>query len=284
MSCILTVKLIDMPTQLPPNMSIGAILPREDPRDALCLSPSLTSTLDSSTKSSAHAILSSLPAGSLIGTSSLRRQAQLKRAHPHLNFADCRGNVPTRLRKLDDPKSFTDQEVPEFAALILAAAGLIRLDLGHRITAFLSKKEGGVMHAVGQGAIGVEIREDDKGTAKLLSTLSCWKTERACIAERSLMRTLEGGCSVPIGVETEWASPASPEDGEGGDMLLMRGTVVSIDGSEAVEAEEKAIVKTRQEADAFGREVARVLVERGAEKILKNITLNRTIIEEQGQA
>jgi hydroxymethylbilane synthase len=151
----------------------------------------------------------------------------------------------------------------------------LRLGSGDRITAYLSKKEGGVMHAVGQGAIGVEIREDDKKTAALLSTLSCWKTERACIAERSLMRTLEGGCSVPIGAETEWTSE---------DELLMRGTVVSIDGSEAVEAEQKAVVKTREEADAFGREVARVLVEQGAEKILKNITLNRTIIEEQGQA
>lgn len=264
-----------MPTQLPPNMAIGAILPREDPRDALCLSLPLTESLAATSTGSAHEILSTLPAGSLIGTSSLRRQAQLKRAHPHLTFADCRGNVPTRLRKLDDPKSFTDQEVPEFAALILAAAGLIRLDLGHRITASLSKKEGGVMHAVGQGAIGVEIREDDKETAALLGTLSCWKTERACIAERSLMRTLEGGCSVPIGVETEWTAE---------DELLMRGTVVSIDGSEAVESEHKGLVKTREEADAFGREVARQLVDQGADKILKNITLNRTIIEEQGQA
>jgi hydroxymethylbilane synthase len=262
-------------------MSIGAILPREDPRDALCLSPSFSS-LPASTSGSAHEILSSLPAGSLIGTSSLRRQAQLKRAHPHLTFADCRGNVPTRLRKLDDPQSFLTpaeggqaQEVPAYAALILAAAGLLRLDLGHRITAYLSKEQGGVMHAVGQGAIGVEIREDDKKTAELLSTLSCWKTERACIAERSLMRTLEGGCSVPIGVETEWIRE---------DELLMRGIVVSIDGSEAVEAEEIAMVKTREEADAFGREVARMLVERGAEKILRNITLNRTIIDEQGKA
>lgn len=131
------------------------------------------------------------------------------------------------------------------------------------------------MHAVGQGAIGVEIREDDKKTAELLSTLSCWKTERACIAERSLMRTLEGGCSVPIGVETEWTRE---------DELLMRGIVVSIDGSEAVEAEESAMVKTKEEADAFGREVARMLVGKGAEKILKNITLNRTIIDEQGKA
>ncbi|TID18705.1 porphobilinogen deaminase [Venturia nashicola] len=267
--------LKDMPTQLPPNMAIGAILPREDPRDALCLSLPLTKSLPAASSGSAHEILSTLPAGSLIGTSSLRRQAQLKRAHPHLTFADCRGNVPTRLRKLDDPKSFTDQDVPEFAALILAAAGLIRLELGHRITASLSKKEGGVMHAVGQGAIGVEIRKDDKQTAALLSTLSCWKTERACIAERSLMRTLEGGCSVPIGVETEWTAE---------DELLMRGTVVSIDGSEAVESEHKASVKSREEADAFGREVARQLVDQGADKILKNITLNRTIIEEQGQA
>jgi len=89
------------------------------------------------------------------------------------------------------------------------------------------------------------------------------------------MRTLEGGCSVPIGVETQWPTE---------DTLLMRAIVVSIDGSEAVETEEKAVVKTKEEADTLGREVARVLIEKGAEKILKNITLNRQIIEAQGQA
>src|ERR1700712_472229 len=121
-----------MPTTLPPGLILGAILPREDPRHLLFLkthSPYPTT-------SSAADILKSLPPGSIIGTSSLRRIAQLKRLHPHLVFANCRGNVPTRLRKIDDPESFTDQKVPNFTALVVAAAGLIRLGLGDRISAF----------------------------------------------------------------------------------------------------------------------------------------------------
>jgi hydroxymethylbilane synthase len=264
---------IDMPTQLPPNLHIGAIFPREDPRDALVLPPSASSSQE---KKNAHDILSAFPKGSLIGTSSLRRSAQLRRAYPHLSFADVRGNVPTRLKKLDDPKSFLpEQEVPEFAAIILAAAGLMRLDLGDRITALLSKEEGGCMYAVGQGAIGVESRVGDERVGAMLSKLGCWKTERACLAERSLMRTLEGGCSVPIGVETTW-----PKE----DSLLLKAMVVSIDGSEAVEAEVTASVKSREDAETLGREVAKVLVEKGAGDILGKIVLNRKIIAEQGEA
>jgi hydroxymethylbilane synthase len=263
----------DMPTQLPPNLHIGAIFPREDPRDALVLPPSTNGT---SSSKSAHEILSSLPKDSIIGTSSLRRSAQLRRAYPHLSFADVRGNVPTRLRKLDDPESFLpDQEVPKFAGIILAAAGLVRLDLGDRITAFLSKEEGGCLYAVGQGAIGVESRVGDERISSLLSKLGCWKTERACLAERSLMRTLEGGCSVPIGVETEW-----PEE----DSLLLRAVVVSLDGSESVETSVTQSVKSREDSEALGREVARVLVEKGAGEILKKIVLNRKVVAEQGEA
>jgi hydroxymethylbilane synthase len=260
-----------MPTQLPPNLHIGAIFPRADPRDALVLPPS------SHTQSkNAHEILSSLPKGSLIGTSSLRRSAQLRRIYPNLAFADVRGNVPTRLKKLDDPKSFLpEQEIPQFAAIILAAAGLVRLDLGGRITAYLSKEQGGCLYAVGQGAIGVESRSNDPHINSILSKLGCWKTERACLAERSLMRTLEGGCSVPIGVESEW-----PEE----DSLLLRAVVVSLDGSEAVEAEVKMTVKSREDSEALGREVAKVRVEKGAGDILGKIVLNRKIIAEQGEA
>jgi hydroxymethylbilane synthase len=264
----------DMPTQLPATLSIGAIFPREDPRDALVVSPSLAPTLTAA--QSAHDILNDLPKGSIIGTSSLRRSAQLRRAYPHLAFADVRGNVPTRLRKLDDPTSFLpEQEVPQFAALILAAAGLTRLDLGDRITRLLSKKEGGCLHAVGQGAIGVEIRTRDAATKTLLANLGCWDTTRACLAERSLMRTLEGGCSVPIGVESEWHEK---------DSLLLRAVVVSLDGSEAVEAEATLVIKTEEDAEAMGREVARLLVEKGAGDILEKIVLNRKIIAEQGEA
>jgi hydroxymethylbilane synthase len=268
---MLTVVVIDMPTQLPPNLHIGAIFPRADPRDALVLPPS-THTQNKT----AHEILSSLPKGSLIGTSSLRRTAQLRRAYPNLSFADVRGNVPTRLKKLDDPASFLpEQEVPQFAAIILAAAGLTRLDLGGRITAYLSKKEGGCLYAVGQGAIGVESRSNDPRINSILSELSCRKTELACFAERSLLRTLEGGCSVPIGVETEW-----PEEGS----LLMRAVVVSLDGSEIVDAEVTMSVKSKEDSEELGRELAKALVEKGAGDILGKIVLNRKIIAEQGEA
>jgi len=168
-----------------------------------------------------------------------------------------------------------------FSGIILAVAGLVRLGLEGRITAFLSKREGGCMHAVGQGAIGVEVRDGDEKTQRLMEKVGCWRTERACLAERSLMRTLEGGCSVPIGVETEWTGA----DGEeGGDELVLRAVVVSLEGDEAVEAEEKRTVKSKEDADELGRETARVLVERGAAKILKKINLNRKIIAEQGDA
>ncbi|KAF1991308.1 porphobilinogen deaminase [Aulographum hederae CBS 113979] len=264
--------LKDVPTQLPPNLTLGAIFPREDPRDALVIKSSLAHMYNS---------LSQLPEGSVIGTSSLRRTAQLKRTYPHLRFDDMRGNVGTRLSKLDAEDS-------QFAGLILAAAGLIRLDYGDRISAFLSKNEGGMLYAVGQGAIGVEIRRGDEKVAKLLEKVGCERTTMACLAERSLMRTLEGGCSVPIGVETEWVQ-RTKGDGSGEEVveaeeLLMRAMVISLDGQEAVETEQKATMKTREDADAFGREVARVLVELGAGKILEKINLDRGIVEAQGNA
>ncbi|KAH8148453.1 uncharacterized protein LAJ45_07555 [Morchella importuna] len=241
--------LKDMPTQLPLHCTIGAILPREDPRDALVMKAS-----------SPHTTLASLPAGSTIGTSSVRRSAQLARSHPHLTFQDVRGNVGTRLAKLDDPSS-------PYAALILASAGLIRLGLSDRITAPLESPV--LLHAVGQGALGVEVREGDQEVDVLLAPLRDVKTALACRAERSLMRTLEGGCSVPIGVETAW---------EGG-VLKMKGIVVSLDGAEAVDFDGEMEVTEEEEAEEMGRVVARGLVEKGAEEILKKINLNREIVD-----
>lgn len=297
----------DMPTQLPTEMSIGCIFPREDARDALVVKPGHPYTS-----------LATLPTGATIGTSSVRRSAQLKRLFPHLNFADVRGNVGTRLAKLDAPDG-------QYTALVLAAAGLLRLGMEDRITAYLSKKDGGILHAVGQGAIGIEVRSDDEEAKKLLAKVGCEYTTLACLAERSLMRTLEGGCSVPIGVETEWvtkktslattvgtgvgvgAKPAADYDkltgvavsgrtgleqsgeehGEGEDKtgeLIMRALVVSLNGEESVETEMRRRIETREQADEFGWDVARKLVELGAEKILHEINLNRKIIEQGGDA
>lgn len=296
-----------MPTQLPSSLSIGCIFPREDARDALVVKPGLP-----------YASLASLPSGAVIGTSSVRRSAQLKRLYPHLSFADVRGNVGTRLAKLDAPDG-------QYTALILAAAGLLRLGMQDRITAYLSKSSGGIMHAVGQGALGIEIRSDDKATHELLSKVGDELTTLACLAERSLMRTLEGGCSVPIGVETEWltkkvslsttvgsgvgvgAKPAADYDkltgkavsgrtglsqsGEhenSGDEytgeLVMRAIVVSLEGDKHVEVELIRRIESREAADEFGWDVARKLVEGGADKILEDINLNRKIIDEQGDA
>ncbi|KAI9790316.1 MAG: porphobilinogen deaminase [Piccolia ochrophora] len=253
--------LKDMPTQLPPTLTIGAILLREDPRDALIMKSSLATT---------HTSIASLPAGSIVGTSSVRRSAQIARKYPHLRFKDVRGNVGTRLAKLD-------AEDGEYACLILAAAGIKRLELGHRITQYLDSRNGGLLHAVGQGALGIEIRQGDERIKGLLKQLEHRPTALACLAERSLMRTLEGGCSVPIGVETEWEE-GNGDGGERKEMLRMRAVVVSLDGTESVERERVGKVVTEGEADEFGWAMAREMVEKGAAKILEKINLNRDII------
>jgi hydroxymethylbilane synthase len=243
-----------MPTQLPSACTIGAILPREDPRDALVLKSSHPPT---------HITFASLPAGSIIGTSSVRRSAQIARRYPHLRFADVRGNVGTRLAKLD-------AEDGVYTALVLAAAGLKRLDLEGRITMYLDSVNGGLLHAVGQGALGVEIRTGDERIRSLLEPLSHEPTTRACLAERALMRTLEGGCSVPIGVETSWI-------GADHQTLRMRAVVASLDGTEAVEGDREGRVGSREEAEAFGREMAGELVGRGAGRILEAIGQKKRI-------
>jgi hydroxymethylbilane synthase len=251
--------LKDMPTQLPANCVLGCIMDRADPRDAVVMKAG-----------SPYKSIAELPAGSVVGTSSVRRSAQISRRYPHLQFKDMRGNIGTRLSKLD-------AEDADFKCLILAAAGLQRLDLGDRITQFLDSKTpgGGILHAVGQGALGIEIREGDQRMIDLLRPLADIDATLACLAERSLMRSLEGGCSVPIGVETEWI-----ERGK----LLMKGIVVSLDGKESVEVERLGEVLTEKDADEFGRTIAQDLVEKGASNILEAINLNRNVIKDGSSA
>jgi len=185
--------------------------------------------------------------------------------------------------------------------LILAAAGLIRLGMEGRITSYLSKNDGGMLHAVGQGAIGIETRQDDERTRKLLAQVGCPRTTKACLAERSLMRTLEGGCSVPIGVETEWQRKSSTTTGitpaldyhqsgkpveandedQLSDNLVLQAIVVSLDGQDLVDAELTKRVTTNDEAEQLGKDVAAILVERGAAKILDKINSNRTNSEKK---
>jgi hydroxymethylbilane synthase len=285
-----------VPTQLPPDLTIGAVLAREDPRDALVVKATLP-----------YRELAALPAGAVVGTSSVRRAAQLARAHPRLRCANVRGNVGTRLAKLDAPDS-------PYAALVLAAAGLRRLQLGHRIAQLLDARDGALLHAVGQGALAVEVRAGDARVRELVRPLVHVPTMLACLAERSLMRTLEGGCSVPIGVETEWADDGRREEGVGGEaegshdggggsggsggdsgsgsgggsgggagegqhVLVMRAIVVSVDGAECAEATVAQRVTSEEQADEFGRVMARRLIDNGAADILRKITLNRAIVD-----
>ncbi|KAF8533342.1 porphobilinogen deaminase, dipyromethane cofactor binding domain-containing protein [Trichophaea hybrida] len=248
---IIVHSLKDMPTQLPTTCCIGAILEREDPRDALVVRADLP-----------YPSLSSLPHGAVVGTSSVRRMAQISRLYPHLKLKDMRGNVPRRIAKLDNATLGYD-------ALILAAAGLLRLGLGGRITEYLEAPE--VLHAVGQGAIAVEVRDGDEEMLKLVEGLVHAPTERACLAERALLRTLEGGCSVPIGVQTHWE----------GAVLVMKAVVASVDGTQVVETEERSEVGDAAQAEVFGRFVAGKLVELGATPIL--IEIERRKVEKAAE-
>ena len=296
--------LKDMPTQLPHDLELGGVTKRIDPRDALVIKPSLTDKIHS---------LADFPEGSVIGTSSLRRIALMKRQYPHLRYESVRGSVGTRLAKLDNADS-------EYSAICIAVAGLARLGLTNRISAYLSKDNGGVLYAVGQGGLGIETRIGDERVQKLLAPIQCDRTTREALTERSLMRTLEGGCSVPIGVETSWVprrnivtdgsgigvkppadyntltgvatappenserSPLEDDEDEPTDEMIFHAIVVSLDGQETAEIETRKIIRTREDAEQFGWDAARLLVDKGAEKILKEIELNRGIIHEQGEA
>ncbi|EAS27975.3 porphobilinogen deaminase [Coccidioides immitis RS] len=240
--------LKDIPTQIPSACVLAAVMKRENPRDVLVLKKGLPSMT-----------LAELPPGSVVGTSSVRRIAQLARHYPHLKVQDVRGNIDTRLAKLDA------QDGP-FSCLILAAAGLLRTGREDRISQYLDSTNGKMLHAVGQGGLGIEIRTDDEVMRDMLNKIGDVKTTYTCLAERSLLRILEGGCSAPLGVETEWI-----QDDNGKDLLRLRSIVTSVDGKEAVEIEEDGNVQSDEAAETFGKEVALKLVARGAGKILEDI-------------
>jgi len=243
----------DMPTKLPPGCVLAAVTEREDPRDTVIFR-----------EDSACRRLADLPAASIIGTSSVRRMAQLRRRYPALRFKDIRGNIDTRLKKLDDPAGGYD-------CIILAAAGLKRLGLDGRIAHYLdsSADGGGVLYAVGQGALGIEMRESDERVYRLVQTISHKATMTACLAERAVMRTLEGGCSVPIGVETAWE--------DGGRTLRLKATVVSLDGTQAVDVDRAEEVPGLEQAEKFGEKVAAELAALGAQPILDAINESRVV-------
>ncbi len=224
------------------------MLEREDPRDAFVLKDGRDACS-----------IQHLPVGAVIGTSSIRRTAQIAQKYPHLVVKDVRGNIGTRLSKLD-------AEDGPFDALILAAAGLLRLDLGHRISQFLDSENGGMLYAVGQGAIGIENRSGDAQVKEMLTSISHRSTHLVVSAERSLLKTLEGGCSAPLGVETRWETGAISDS-----LLRMKAVVVSTDGLQCSEVDMAEQVKSMEDAELFGINVASKLLQRGADKILAEI-------------
>ncbi|KAJ6005857.1 hypothetical protein N7451_003801 [Penicillium sp. IBT 35674x] len=245
--------LKDVPTLLPETCTLGMMMPREDSRDVFVVKQGLP-----------YKSLAELPAGSVVGTSSIRRTAQLARKYPHLKVQDIRGNIGTRLSKLDAEDS-------PYTCAILAAAGLLRLDLQDRITQYLDSKNSGMLYAVGQGALGIEIRKEDTLLKEMLTKIGHAETTFACLAERSLLRTLEGGCSAPLGVESEWVEIA------GSKKLRMRSVVVSVDGQQCAEVEVDGDVDSAESAEAFGVTVAKALVEKGAGAILEEIQRNKVV-------
>lgn len=254
--------LKDMPTSLPAGCTVGCVTKREDPRDVVVFRQG---------HGGQYTKLVDLPEGAVIGTSSVRRAAQLRRKYPGLLFKDVRGNIDTRLRKCDD-------ESLGFDAIILAAAGLLRMNMGHRIGQVLESETegGGMLYAVGQGALAIEVRDGDEATLGLLKPVSDTETMLACEVERSIMRTLEGGCSVPIGVETDWISKKEGVSSE----LRIRAVVISVDGQDGAEVEITGEVADVRAADELGKKAASILVERGADKILAAI--NKTRAEAPG--
>lgn len=220
----------DVPVDFPEGLMLHTICQREDPRDAFV--------------SNSYQQLADLPQGAVVGTSSLRRQCQIKAMRPDLQIKDLRGNVNTRLAKLD---------AGEFDAIILASAGLIRLGFEARIASFL--EVGISLPANGQGAVGIECRSDDLVVQQLLAPLEHQETRICVLAERAMNRKLQGGCQVPIGAF------AVLQHNE----LWLRGLVGQLDGSEILRSEIKG---EATQAEQLGTQLAEQLLALGADRIL----------------
>jgi hydroxymethylbilane synthase len=232
--------LKDLPTNLPEGLMLGCVTEREDPADALVVH-----------EKHKDKTLATLPEGAVVGTSSLRRLAQLRHHYPHLTFKDVRGNVITRLEKLDSG---------EFDCLILAAAGLGRLGLGDRIHELIDPSIS--LHAVGQGALGIECREGDATVLEQIKVLEHLPTARRCLAERAFLRELEGGCQVPIGVNTRFEGEGDAAE------LVLTGMVASLDGQRLIRDEARG---PQHDPEPIGIALAHMLKQQGAGEILEEI-------------
>lgn len=224
----------DLPADFPPGLKLGAVLERADPRDVLL--------------SVNHDSLAGLPQGASVGSSSLRRQSQLLALRPDLKIRSLRGNVNTRISKL---------KAGEFDAIVLAAAGVERLAMTQHVVAYLDPLK--IIPANGQGAVGIELRNDDTTTARFIRPLNHLPTWICVAAERALLATLEGGCQVPIAGHAHF---------RGEEELHLLGRVAAIDGT-------KQITATRTgpptAPEALGRQLARDLIAKGADRILAEV-------------
>ena len=227
----------DVPVAFPEGLHLPVIMQREDPRDAFV--------------SNKFESIDDLPEGAVVGTSSLRRQCQISNHRPDLEIRPLRGNVNTRLAKLDNG---------DYDAVILAGAGLIRLDFESRIRNLIPVEFS--LPAIGQGAIGIECRTSDEEVNQLLKPLHHDVTATCVLAERAMNNRLEGGCQVPIGGHAVLD----------GDALYLRGLVGSVDGKDIIRAESTGAIK---DSEAIGNQVAETLLENGADKILKALYEDR---------
>ena len=223
----------DVPMEFPEGLFLPVIAEREDPRDAFV--------------SNKYSSIDELPEGAVVGTSSLRRQCQMRAKRPDIIIKDLRGNVISRLGKLD---------AGEYDAIILATAGLLRLELPERITSFIEPET--ILPAAGQGAVGIECRKDDAATIEILSVLNHTTTSYRVRAERAMNRHLQGGCQVPIGAYAEIDEQH----------LTLRGLVGSLDGKLLLEDEVNGSVN---DAEKLGVELAEKLLAAGADTILKEV-------------
>jgi len=225
--------LKDVPVDLQAPFELCAILERADPRDAFV--------------SNQYTTLADLPAGAVVGTSSLRRESQIRQRYPHLSVKPLRGNLDTRLGKLDRG---------DYAAIVLAAAGLQRLGMGERIRSLLEPEDS--LPAAGQGALGIEIRNDRNDLREWLAPLACSRTTACVVAERAVSRALGGSCQVPLAAYAEL----------NGNSLTLRALVASPDGTRVIRSQHAG---PAEQAQSIGQAAAQELLSHGADTILAEL-------------
>jgi hydroxymethylbilane synthase len=229
--------LKDVPMELPEGFALAAIMTREDPLDAFI--------------SNDYASLDELPAGAIVGTSSLRREAQIRANYPHLKIQPLRGNLDTRLGKLDRG---------EYAGIILAAAGLKRLGMSERIKSVMTSEKS--LPAAGQGALGIEIRSDRTDVMAWLAPLNDPESALRVLAEREVSRRLGGSCEIPLAAYAQWDQVDTKKQ------LHLRSLVASTDGLQIIRAEGRADIKDAKQAVEFGGKIADELLRQGAAQLI----------------